>query len=113
MWSQAAPPKKKTKKVKVAADAAAAGEASAGSSASDQSTVNPDGAVSPPVSSAEPAVEVDPLAVENFALSGPVKKQLASKGITALFPIQVCVAHATSLHLCMVLLWPASLLFVS
>ena len=92
-----APPKKKVKKVKAAAAAAAvaaaealpAVQASAGSSASDQSTINPDGAVSPPVTSAEPAAEIDPLAVENFALSDPVKKQLASKGITALFPIQV------------------------
>ena len=89
-------PAKKKRKSQGAAEAVAAGaclNTSTGSSASEQSTVG----IIPPVCSADaklsvgqetPPAEADPMALDNFALSAPVKKQLRSKGIEGLFPIQ-------------------------
>lgn len=83
--------------MKAAEAAAAPMDTSGGSSASDQSTIE-----AAPGSTAEtkeatvveePAPVADPMALDNFALSAPVKKQLHAKGIESLFPIQVC-CHA-------------------
>lgn len=86
--------KKKKRKVKAAEAAAAPMDTSGGSSASDQSTIE---AAPTPRSTAEtkaavadePAPVADPMALDNFALSAPVKKLLRAKCIEGLFPIQV------------------------
>lgn len=85
------PAKKKRKKDKAAAPAEQPATPSSSSDASAQSNIEAAVEVSPPATAAaEPAVEeADPLVLDNFALSPPVKKLLIQKGINALFPIQV------------------------
>ena len=56
-----------------------------GSEASEQCIVAPEAVVE----AVEPVKEVDPMALDNFALSPQVKVLLRKKGIESLFPIQV------------------------
>ena len=82
-------PVKKSKKLKDASGKAAAppgAEPAVSSEASDQTAGTPSAAAAEEAAAATAAA--DPLCIDNFELSAPLKSLLRAKGIEALFPIQ-------------------------
>lgn len=85
---------KKRKAEEAAADAPAAAEDKAARKAKKKAAGETAGAAAAAAAdaaapaAAAPAAAADPLALDNFALSEPVKSLLRAKGIEALFPIQ-------------------------